>query len=1160
MEIKQESKDSLQEIRYQNGNDEIPSGFRPSAKEIKQEPQDFLQEYFSPKIIKSEVKNKVLNPIIDQFFIKTEQGWPEIKLNTEIDISDIKLEHEQGIVNNQKKIQNLERPQTTKGYKQQFIERCITKTCLRKIEPTSGIFICSQCGQIFISDRDLVNHAVIHKAKRKRIINNLTNVDNNLLPTKTQNQRLEIEEVNKCFDTADVKPYICSIFFEQFQCQESLEVHFNTRHLNIFQCKICSEYFSKQILLDHHMSNHTGKRDFRCRRCHKEFTLQRSLTKHVKQHVNKRFIQCKICLKICSEIYLKKHMTNHTAVKRFQCNICSVAFRSKRHLTNHNTIHNKTKDFKCDICLITFKSKEHLKVHLKTHSKSSKYECRICLKQFDKKILLAHHNMSSHPGSKEFKCDVCPSEFTRKRSLQKHLARHVKNNSMQCEICYKICQSESELKNHMVVHVFKPKSKSIRFFHRIVKEKPPPQSETNEDIPCVLTHTKTRKDNECNEQKNTFSCNEIENTFSNNGTGETYTCIKTEEPFLYGETECVTYNETTDPFLFKKLKHELTYDEKKEESVSNSTTEDKSTHVIVHNQDNSLKHDMRLPTGNFKCHICFMRYKNKIDLEQHIPTHIFDTYQCQICPKRFKHAKTLRGHMRLHTGKNLFPCKFCNKKCTTEYRLELHMLVHSDYRLYKCNICSGSFKTSSDFIRHEFDAGHAVTNKEAEYSSKNNENKNMLPNVEAEKGNTGCKPTLQSCTVTDFGCTVEKLSTRGGNDLSCKEQSFMFGGMKTKPFTSDESNKSAFKYIKTEEDKLCDKTEKSIMCNETKESSACVKTMGNEISLDKEIITGNESKKSVSLYQTNYKCYICSKYFSDEYMLRRHITTVHNEEKLFKCKECGKSLKTRNSFRKHMRTHTEEEMFECKVCSKKFREKYVHNDHMRTHTGENHYTCSLCSATFRNRTLLRNHIASSHMEEKKEIERPFTCSICSKKFTAQSSLDRHMGLHNEGQSFKCNTCSKEFKLEVYLQNHMRYHIGEHQFKCTMCEKQFRRNFTLKEHMLTHSKEKQFKCPLCPEEFHTKKLFFRHKANHLGDLTFNCEVCSQTFANNYLFKAHMSKHRQQKANTCIICSETFPHHDDLKTHQLTHGKKPFKCHLCQKRFKAKGNLKSHLNRH
>ncbi|VCW69221.1 unnamed protein product, partial [Gulo gulo] len=43
------------------------------------------------------------------------------------------------------------------------------------------------------------------------------------------------------------------------------------------------------------------------------------------------------------------------------------------------------------------------------------------------------------------------------------------------------------------------------------------------------------------------------------------------------------------------------------------------------------------------------------------------------------------------------------------------------------------------------------------------------------------------------------------------------------------------------------------------------------------------------------------------------------EEKPYKCKECGKAFKHRQSIRVHVRTHTGEKPYKCKHCGKAFK-------------------------------------------------------------------------------------------------------------------------------------------------------------------------------------------------------------------------------------------------
>ncbi|XP_032368374.1 zinc finger protein 501 [Etheostoma spectabile] len=173
------------------------------------------------------------------------------------------------------------------------------------------------------------------------------------------------------------------------------------------------------------------------------------------------------------------------------------------------------------------------------------------------------------------------------------------------------------------------------------------------------------------------------------------------------------------------------------------------------------------------------------------------------------------------------------------------------------------------------------------------------------------------------------------------------------------------------------------------------------------------SPTSAHSQKTFYKCPACSKTFTHNAALQRHVT-CHMGDRPFDCAECGKTFRQKGSLHIHMRKHTGEKPFCCLVCGKNFTQSGTLAAHMRIHTGE----------------------------------KPFSCSVCKKRYNESGTLVRHMRVHTGEKPFPCSLCGKRFSEKGNLNKHKRIHTGEKPFSCTACEK----NFSLLSHLKNH------KCP------------------------------------------------------------------------------------------------------
>uniref|UniRef100_A0A1B0CEH2 C2H2-type domain-containing protein n=1 Tax=Lutzomyia longipalpis TaxID=7200 RepID=A0A1B0CEH2_LUTLO len=96
----------------------------------------------------------------------------------------------------------------------------------------------------------------------------------------------------------------------------------------------------------------------------------------------------------------------------------------------------------------------------------------------------------------------------------------------------------------------------------------------------------------------------------------------------------------------------------------------------------------------------------------------------------------------------------------------------------------------------------------------------------------------------------------------------------------------------------------------------------------------------------------------------------------YKCPKCEKVLKTRSSYKSHVRMH--QRKYSCEVCSKGFNDGEKLKKHLLKHTGEKIYQCSHCTKSYSQLHKLKEHVVT-HIKDR---PRPFGCDKCSKAFSS----------------------------------------------------------------------------------------------------------------------------------------------------------------------------------
>ena len=149
--------------------------------------------------------------------------------------------------------------------------------------------------------------------------------------------------------------------------------------------------------------------------------------------------------------------------------------------------------------------------------------------------------------------------------------------------------------------------------------------------------------------------------------------------------------------------------------------------------------------------------------------------------------------------------------------------------------------------------------------------------------------------------------------------------------------------------------------------------------------------------------------------------------------------------------------------------------------------------------------------------------------------------------FKCSQCQRGFKTKSNLQNHAKICTGNiNEIDCESCGKLFKTKKTLKQHQNKCNFDKKYQCPECSHQFELYTSYLSHKNKFHRKV--ECSICMQEIH-------YKNKQRHLKTVHARDAPASF-----AARMKIENETKPFKCDVCDKKFKHKQSLNKHKRSH
>lgn len=392
-------------------------------------------------------------------------------------------------------------------------------------------------------------------------------------------------------------------------------------------------------------------------------------------------------------------------------------------------------------------------------------------------------------------------------------------------------------------------------------------------------------------------------------------------------------------------------------------------------------------------------------------------YECHICQKSLANPKTLKLHVRLHTGKNLRHCTICARGFAKQNHLTRHMASH-EKKEYPCGQCTEVFDHFHERRLHMSTEHRGTRLNVPRAAGKKTKPQHTVANkstkvttTDASVGTHSTRPNGRKmcvCRICDavFDSILNLRShlqwhsnddeSFNGIDWTLKEK-LLFNPM----LLADQSHNA---------DQLKDLVKRNLRDDhETFGLYQITNESGFELSL-----SDSETEDECAVVQAGpprYTCFGCQKEFNRSYQIMDHmrehpLETVLNKFTNLNCQQCRQYFPCIELLSKHQRAQcgNEQKQFVCKFCNYHFMWENNYNKHLHQM-----HSIELNAMDKKKMSVFRTKIERANDGTEQSREKSFRCNLCPQAFYRQEHLSRHRKIHIPSEKkFSCDLCKKKF--------------------------------------------------------------------------------------------------------------------------------------------------------
>lgn len=361
----------------------------------------------------------------------------------------------------------------------------ILRMAERNEEPDLTVsYKCLQCYKIFPGYDSLVDHTLsVHDIPKKRYVCKvcsleLDNPSDLQTHTKEAHGPLSIK-CERCNEEFDVKAeylrhmrenhsYKCSVCGKGWHSQARLDRHYDAKHSQRLDCKVCGKVYKNLLARRFHERIHEQENESHvCWVCGAVLKTKGSMRNHMELH-SEKWLPCNVCneqFKTSSALSKHRRLAHFDPSdlnsKVLQCEICSKCFICSSTLQKHYMSHSEERSHVCKHCGMTFKHLNSLSRHDQRRIDEGVCPCSKRRRGY-KHFIPGQKRKNPKVKEPTLPCTVCGRKFVKDCNVRNHMKLHFCDGDpeiiqklldepeiYECEICGKVLYSKSSYQNHV---------------------------------------------------------------------------------------------------------------------------------------------------------------------------------------------------------------------------------------------------------------------------------------------------------------------------------------------------------------------------------------------------------------------------------------------------------------------------------------------------------------------------------------------------------------------------------------------------------------------------------------------------------------------------------------------------------------------------------------